>query len=228
VLGDLLDVPAHPCPIRRVAGVQAEVPGVLTDLGAELPVLDLEIGSLVRLGRQVLAARLGSVCSSSSSTVASTSSASASAVSMSGTASAVVSRSMATSSAMASPTSAATVVSNSSTSGPAIAANAALAGRRPSPDDIAAAARHITDDADYRKWHGIDLGSTTWPGNVLLCQRQSMAWSRRDHRAYASTILIAGTAWFLVGVIIALVQSAASSQTRSSSSSVDRTSLGAV
>jgi predicted pore-forming effector associated with SMODS systems len=84
--------------------------------------------------------------------------------------------------------------------------NAALAGRRPSPDDIAAAARHITDDADYRKWHGIDLGSTTWPGNVLLCQRQSMAWSRRDHRAYASTILIAGTAWFLVGVIIALVR----------------------
>lgn len=84
--------------------------------------------------------------------------------------------------------------------------NAALAGRRPSPDDIAAAARHITDDTKYRNWYSIDPGNTPWPADVLLYQRQSMVWSRQDHRAYATTILIAGTTWFLIGVIIALVR----------------------
>lgn len=84
--------------------------------------------------------------------------------------------------------------------------NAALAGRRPSPDDIAAAARHITDDTKYRNWYSIDLSNTAWPADVLLCQRQSMVWSRQDHRAYAATILIAGITWFLIGVIIALVR----------------------
>jgi hypothetical protein len=84
--------------------------------------------------------------------------------------------------------------------------NAALAGRRPSPDDVAAAARHIKDDTDYRNWYSVDLGNTPWPADVLLCQRQSMVWSRQDHRAYGSTILIAGITWFLIGAIIALVR----------------------
>ena len=82
--------------------------------------------------------------------------------------------------------------------------NTALVGRRPSPDDVAAAARHITDDSKYRNWYSIDLGDTPWPGDVLLCQRQSMVWSRQDHRAYASTVLSVGILWFLIGVIIAL------------------------
>lgn len=84
--------------------------------------------------------------------------------------------------------------------------NAALVGRRPSPGDIAAAARHIANDVDYRKWYSIDLGNTPWPADVLLCQRQSMVWSRQDHRAYATTILTAGITWFLIGVIIALIR----------------------
>lgn len=84
--------------------------------------------------------------------------------------------------------------------------NAALAGRRPSPEDVAAAARHITDDTTYRNWYSIDLGTIPWPADVLLCQRQSMVWSRHDHRAYATTIVITGVAWFVIGVIIALVR----------------------
>jgi hypothetical protein len=51
--------------------------------------------------------------------------------------------------------------------------NAALAGRPPVPDDVAAAARHIRDDTQYRRWYSIDLGDTPWPADVLLCQRQS-------------------------------------------------------
>lgn len=84
--------------------------------------------------------------------------------------------------------------------------NTALVGRRPSPDDVAAAARRIKDRSDYHNWYSIDLGNTPWPADVLLCQRQSMVWSRQDHRAFGTTILITGVSWFVVGLIIALVR----------------------
>ena len=84
--------------------------------------------------------------------------------------------------------------------------NAALVGRSPVPDDVAAAARHIKDDTDYRDWYSIDLGGTPWPADVLLCQRQSMVWSRRDHRAYGTTVLIAGVSWFVIGLVVALAR----------------------
>ncbi len=84
--------------------------------------------------------------------------------------------------------------------------NTALAGRKPAPEDVAASARHITDDSDYRNWYSVDLGATQWPADVLLCQRQSMVWSRREHRAYSATILTTGVAWFVIGLVIALVR----------------------
>ena len=84
--------------------------------------------------------------------------------------------------------------------------NAALAGRPPGPEDIAAAARHIKDSRRYRDWYSIDLGDTPWPGDVLLCQRQSMVWGRRDHRAYAAFIMITGAAWLAAGLAVALAR----------------------
>lgn len=84
--------------------------------------------------------------------------------------------------------------------------NTALAGRQPSPDDVADAARHITNDRNYRNWYSIDLGTTPWPADVLLCQRQSMVWSRQDHRAYSATLLTVGVSWFFVGLAIALIR----------------------
>jgi len=84
--------------------------------------------------------------------------------------------------------------------------NTALAGRPPSPEDVAAAARHIKDDTPYRDWYSIDLGTTPWPGDVLLCQRQSMVWSRRDHHAYGTAILAAGIAWLIAGILIAVTR----------------------
>ena len=84
--------------------------------------------------------------------------------------------------------------------------NTALAGRQPAPEDVAAAAAHIRDDTGYRNWYSIDLGDTPWPGDALLCQRMSMIWSRRDHRAYGTTILITGIAWFAVGLGVALAR----------------------
>lgn len=84
--------------------------------------------------------------------------------------------------------------------------NSAIAGREPTPEDVADAAAHITDDAPYRDWYSIDLGATPWPADVLLCQRQSMIWSRSDHRAYGRTILITGLLWFIIGIAVGLAK----------------------
>ena len=84
--------------------------------------------------------------------------------------------------------------------------NTALVGRQPAPEDVAAAAAHFRNDTGYRNWYSIDLGDTPWPGDVLLCQRMSMIWSRRDHRAYGTTILITGIAWFALGLAVALAR----------------------
>jgi hypothetical protein len=84
--------------------------------------------------------------------------------------------------------------------------NTALAGRPPSPEDVAAAARHIKDDTPYRDWYSIDLGTTPWPGDVLLCQRQSMVWSRRDHHAYGTAILAGGIVWLTAGILVAVIR----------------------
>lgn len=84
--------------------------------------------------------------------------------------------------------------------------NQALAGRPPSPDDVARAAQRIPDHERYLDWYSIDLGTTPWPADVLLCQRQSMVWSRSDHRAYGNAILSAGILWFTVGLVLAVVR----------------------
>ncbi|TMQ90359.1 hypothetical protein ETD83_35815 [Actinomadura soli] len=82
--------------------------------------------------------------------------------------------------------------------------NTALAGRPPVPDDIATAASHVGDDAPYRGWYSVDLADTPWPADVLLCQRQSAVWSRRDHQAYGTCVLLVGLAWFVLGLSIAI------------------------
>ncbi|MDS0133204.1 MULTISPECIES: S-4TM family putative pore-forming effector [unclassified Amycolatopsis] len=83
--------------------------------------------------------------------------------------------------------------------------NSALAGRAPSPEDVADAARHIDDDREFINWYSIELGDTPWPADVLLCQRQSMIWSKGDHRAYGLTILSLGITWLVVGLIVGLI-----------------------
>ena len=84
--------------------------------------------------------------------------------------------------------------------------NTALAGRPPAPDDVAEAAGAIKKDDRYRNWYSIDLGEEPWPADVLLCQRQSMVWGRSDHRAYGTTILVAGVSWLLLGTVVAIVR----------------------
>ncbi|MEW1568588.1 S-4TM family putative pore-forming effector [Streptomyces sp. NPDC093509] len=84
--------------------------------------------------------------------------------------------------------------------------NLALTGRQPVPDDVSSAARHLPDHSPYLDWYSIDLGDTPWPGDVLLCQRQSAVWSRRDHRAYGTFLAVSGSTWALVIIVFALVR----------------------
>lgn len=57
-----------------------------------------------------------------------------------------------------------------------------------------------------RDWYTVDLSDAVWPGDVLLCQRQSAVWSRGDHGAYATTLITTAVLWSGVGVVIALAQ----------------------
>jgi hypothetical protein len=81
--------------------------------------------------------------------------------------------------------------------------NRSLAGRRPAPEDIADAARHVGDSALLRDWYA-ETGEAPWPLNVILCQRSSAVWGRRAHWAYGSTVLGIGCLWLLAGVVMAL------------------------
>ncbi len=86
--------------------------------------------------------------------------------------------------------------------------NASLCGHKPSEVDIAAYARKKAGDADrYLDWYSIDLSTAVWPGDVVLCQRQSSAWSRRDQDGYAAVLIGLAAAWFVVGVVFALLNS---------------------
>ncbi|MFJ8138319.1 S-4TM family putative pore-forming effector [Streptomyces sp. NPDC096013] len=84
--------------------------------------------------------------------------------------------------------------------------NQALVGRQPVPDDVSSAARHIREQGPYLDWYSIDLGDTPWPGDVLLCQRQSAVWSRRDHHAYGAFLAVGGGTWAVAIIMFALVR----------------------
>ncbi len=82
--------------------------------------------------------------------------------------------------------------------------NTSLAGPKAAAEDIADAARHITDDRGLRDWYA-STGNAPWPMDVLLCQRSSAVWGRRAHYAYGLTVAMLGSAWFLAGIIMGLV-----------------------
>ena len=82
--------------------------------------------------------------------------------------------------------------------------NEALAGPPAAPEDIHAAAKKITKTKQIEKlrnWYA-DADKVPWPLNVLLCQRSSAVWGRREHFKYAHLVLGLGIAWFIVGLVM--------------------------
>jgi len=84
--------------------------------------------------------------------------------------------------------------------------NAAMAGRRPPPDDVMDSAFKVKDRSRYHDWYNVDVTGLPWPSDVLLCQRQSAVWARRDHRAYAVFLAVSGASWFVFGLGLAIMR----------------------
>jgi len=81
--------------------------------------------------------------------------------------------------------------------------NGGLAGPKPTPEDVTDAARHVSNVDRLRNWYA-DTGQAPWPLDVVLCQRSSAVWGRREHAAYGKTVLALGVIWFAVGIVCGL------------------------
>lgn len=65
--------------------------------------------------------------------------------------------------------------------------------------------RHWTQRADlkeFRDWYPTRL-DLPWPKSVLICQRASTVWARRQHGAYGNVLVAVAVVWFALGVAIA-------------------------
>jgi len=82
--------------------------------------------------------------------------------------------------------------------------NEALAGPKVAHEEIHIGARKVTKEKELdklRNWYP-DADRVPWPLNVVLCQRSSAVWGRRDHFRYAYLVLTLGITWFVVGLIM--------------------------
>jgi len=84
--------------------------------------------------------------------------------------------------------------------------NTALAGEPAATADTEASAeaflrskRYAKDPGRYDRWYDVDVAGLAWPQDVLACQYESSAWSRRDHTAYSRVL------WWAFGGLLALL-----------------------
>ena len=83
--------------------------------------------------------------------------------------------------------------------------NEALAGPKVAYEDIHPAAQKITREKKLKKlrnWYPDSVDRVPWPLNVVLCQRSSAVWGRRDHFRYAYLVLTLGIIWFVLGLVM--------------------------
>jgi hypothetical protein len=57
-----------------------------------------------------------------------------------------------------------------------------------------------------KRWYPTDH-AMTWPSSVLTCQRSNAVWARRQHRTYGRLVALVATAWFVIGIVIAVADS---------------------
>lgn len=83
--------------------------------------------------------------------------------------------------------------------------NEKVAGPEPREVDIAADAAKKTNRVKLMEWYDIDLTGLSWPADVLFCQMQSSSWSRRDHEAYRSLLIVAAVVWTSAGFVYGFI-----------------------
>jgi hypothetical protein len=82
--------------------------------------------------------------------------------------------------------------------------NSSLCGTKPSEVAVAAARNKKHKGREFDgDWYTLDLSLAQWPGDVILCQRQSASWSRSIQDKYAGFIAVVATTWFGVGLVFA-------------------------
>lgn len=86
--------------------------------------------------------------------------------------------------------------------------NATLCGPEPVRSDITSDAGHPPMNARrnkrYLDWFTVDLSGVRHPVDVLICQHQALAWSRKDRQAYAAFLIVSGLLWLLLGLTVAV------------------------
>jgi hypothetical protein len=83
--------------------------------------------------------------------------------------------------------------------------NEPLVGPPPAQADVESDARHKRRPDRLAGWYEVDDHGLKWPADVLLCQWQSAAWSRRDHSAWAWSLIIASAIWTAIWITYATV-----------------------
>lgn len=72
---------------------------------------------------------------------------------------------------------------------------------------VAARSQRRVDQA--RDWYAAEGLDFAWPRSVLACQRSNAVWACRQHRAYGRVVAVAAVVWFVVGIVVAVLDNAA-------------------
>jgi hypothetical protein len=84
--------------------------------------------------------------------------------------------------------------------------NDALA-RPLSHEEIGGASRKMMKLDKLRDWYPARI-DRAWPASVIVCQRSSIVWARRQHHAYAYMLRTVAALWGVVGVFVAVAHGA--------------------
>lgn len=79
--------------------------------------------------------------------------------------------------------------------------------RRLAEEEIRSASGSMKRVGKIRDWYPTE-SPADWPESVLLCQRSNAVWARRQHRAYAWVLVGAAVVWWIVGVVVAVADTA--------------------
>jgi hypothetical protein len=84
--------------------------------------------------------------------------------------------------------------------------NRAVAGPPPAEEDVTdAASRFGGPSKQVKDWYP-NTHDASRPTDVLLCQRSSAVWGRRDHHAYARVLVSIATVWLVAGIALAILR----------------------
>jgi hypothetical protein len=87
--------------------------------------------------------------------------------------------------------------------------NPTVCGPEPVRSDISSDAAHLPMNARRKKryldWFSVDLEGVPHPVDVLVCQHQALAWSRKDRQAYAKFLIVSAVLWVVLGWLVAML-----------------------